>query len=46
MCGEKDADLGRGRGPWTVQVSFRPEVERDAKPGVFELGDFEDSSSR
>jgi hypothetical protein len=29
-----------------VQVSFRPEVERDARPGVLELGDFEDSSSR
>lgn len=23
MWGEKEADFGRGRGPWIVQVSFR-----------------------
>lgn len=26
MCGEKGADLGRDRGPWTLQLSFRPET--------------------
>ena len=46
MCGEKGADLGSGRGPWTVQVSFRPDVESDAKPGVFVFVDLEASSSR
>lgn len=38
MWGEKGADLGSGRGPWTVQVSFRPEVERDARPVLEALG--------
>lgn len=46
MCGEKGAFLGSGRGPWTVQVSLRPEEERDVRPGleVWVLG--EGSSSR
>jgi hypothetical protein len=46
MCGENGADFGNGRGPWTVHVSFNPEVERDARPGDLRLGDFEASSSR
>ena len=46
MCGEKGADFGRGRGPWTVHVSFNPEVERDARPGDLTFGDLEASSSR
>ena len=46
MCGENGADLGNGRGPWTVHVSFNPEVEREARPGDLTLGDFEASSSR
>jgi len=25
-CGEKGAERGNGRGPWTVQVSFRDEL--------------------
>jgi len=46
IWGENGADLGSGRGPWTVQVSFNPEVEREARPGVAVLGDLEASSSR
>lgn len=46
MCGEKGAFLGSGRGPWTVQVSLRPEVEREARPAVEFLGVLEASSSR
>src|SRR5271168_356406 len=46
ICGEKGADFGKGRGPWTVHVSFNPEVERDARPGDLTLGDLEASSSR
>lgn len=46
ICGENGADFGKGRGPWTVHVSFNPEVERDARPGALRLGDFEASSSR
>lgn len=34
MCGLKGADFGRGRGPWTVQVSFRVE-------GLWVLGEVE-----
>ena len=26
MCGEKGADLGSERGPWTLQLSFRPDT--------------------
>lgn len=39
ICGENGADRGSGLGPCTVQVSLRPDVERDAKPGavVFEI---------
>lgn len=46
MWGENGADLGRGRGPWTVQVSFSPEVEREARPGVVAFELFGASSSR
>lgn len=46
ICGEKGADLGSGRGPWTVQVSFRPEVESEARPAVECVGDLEAASSR
>lgn len=46
IWGENGADLGRGRGPWTVQVSFKPEVEREARPGEVAFGFFEASSSR
>ena len=46
ICGENGADLGNGRGPWTVHVSFSPEVERQARPGAEALGDFDASSSR
>lgn len=46
ICGENGADLGSGRGPWTVQVSFNPEVDRVVKPGVMVLGDLGASSSR
>lgn len=45
-CGEKGADFGSGRGPWTVQVSLSPEVESDARPGAVEFGFLEASSSR
>ena len=45
MCGEKGADLGSGRGPWTVQVNFRPEVERDARPVLVRLGWWGEASS-
>ncbi len=45
-CGEKGADRGSGRGPWTVHVSFNPEVECEARPNFEELGAFEASSSR
>lgn len=45
-CGENGADRGRGRGPWTVQVSFSPEVECEARPDLVELRAFEASSSR
>jgi hypothetical protein len=46
MWGENGADFGNGRGPWTVHVSFKPDVERDARPGVLVFVDFEASSSR
>lgn len=46
ICGEKGAFLGSGRGPWTVQVSLRPDVEREARPAVEFLGVLEGSSSR
>ena len=46
IWGEKGADFGSGRGPWTVQVSFRPEVESVARPGEVAFGFFEASSSR
>lgn len=26
MCGENGVDLGSARGPWTVQLSLRPEA--------------------
>jgi hypothetical protein len=26
MCGENGADLGRERGPWTLQLSFKPDT--------------------
>ena len=31
ICGVNGADFGRGRGPWTVQMSFRPEDDEDKK---------------
>jgi len=46
MWGENGADLGSGRGPWTAQVSFKPEVERDERPKAALLGGCEGSSSR
>ena len=45
MWGEKGADLGSGRGPWTEHVSFSPDVDNDARSGR-ENGCREGSSSR
>lgn len=44
MCGVKGADRGSGRGPWTVQLIFSPEDERDDRE-VFDTFDG-DSYSR
>lgn len=46
ICGEKGADLGSGRGPWTVHVSFKPDVDSEASPLVVVRDCFDASSSR
>lgn len=47
IVGEKGADRCNGRGPCTVHVSFRPQVEREESVGFAAFGsDGWDSSSR
>lgn len=46
IWGENGADLGSGRGPCTVHVSFNPDVERDARPRVVVSDCLDASSSR
>lgn len=38
ICGVNGAERGSGRGPWTVQVSFKADLDWEARNEVSEFG--------
>lgn len=38
MCGVNGAERGSGRGPWTVQVSFKADLDCETRNEVSVLG--------